>query len=840
MSVSISFQDPAITLLCNAMDGRERLGEAHEFTIEGTSPEPFARDAVVGRGCLVVIEGGHGARTIAGIVTRCSALATSSRDAARNYKLIVRSMFAQLELRTRTKTFQNLATPDIVRQVVADGAFGDSAVRVDVRGTHDPRPYVVQYGETDAAFVRRLCEDDGLSFRFEAGEASETFILADTSTAAAAVLDEPLVLLDRAGDEAARPTAFAPRSRHLRRPGKVTLRDYDYRNPAVNLEGVATGGKGPEQDTEVYTAPGRFSDPGAGDARARLALEALRADATTVSFGTTAFALAPGVRVDVEPSPDLRARTHVAGGYLVVGLKHHFRSGGAHTLEVEAIPIDTPLRLPRITPRPKIAGVQTAFVTGASGEEVHVDALGCVRVHFPWDREGTQDDKSSLRIRVMQPQMPGSMLLPRVGWEVVVAYEDGDPDRPYVIGRLYNNKHPPPYSLPANKTATVVGTSSSPGAARQNVIRFDDAAGKEVIAVGAGFGKKLTIAHDMLTQIVKNEALTVKASQTLSVGGSESISVTEAYLNDLGSQSASVGGMQSIYVKGDLQVGVGSESVIIGGACLEKVGNPVSGALNLAKSAALQGVGSLGKVGAFVSAAAGLAQVGYQGYKQGGLAAVQGSLAMAADALVPGGSVALSAIAEAMPRPWAERPLAQAPQAGGGGASSASDTAGPQGPGPGHRNTIVEGMMTEIIGAALGVATPGTIGWTTVGPSTLLVGASHNIRAGQAGVNILGASSEALGSLSITSAGTLTRDVTGALQTSIAGALKSKAGGTHTIKAGAALKVKIGGALKMKGAHVTFVVGGSRLSTSPSGVLVEASTIEVTGTTKQKGASSTS
>jgi type VI secretion system secreted protein VgrG len=436
------------------------------------------------------------------------------------------------------------------------------------------------------------------------------------------------------------------------------------------------------------------------------------------------------------------------------------------------------------------------------------------------------------------------MLLPRVGWEVLAAFEDGDPDRPYIVGRTYNAKQVPPFSLPGNKTVTAIGTFSSPGGAKQNQIRFDDAAGRQNVSFGAGFGKSTSVANNMVTQTVKNEALGIKASQSRTVGATEDVSVTEAYVSTLGSQSGTVGGSQKIYVKGDMTVGVGSETVLVGGACLEKVGNPVAGAKALGKAAAMQGAGALGAVGGAVVKGVQLAEAGYAGYQKGGLSGAAKGVAGAGAQMavnqalggIPGASDLLGAIQEAAPAPWAEKKVAGGPQAAGGGAGGASDTAGPAGPGPGYRNTSVHGALTELVGGSVGMATPGTVGWSTIGISTLLVGGSHSVKAGKSGSRTLGIATDTVGSFKITVAGGITRDIKGAINTTIGGSLNSTAGGEHSIKAGAALSIKVAGALKMTGAKVSFTVGSSTVTTSSSGLLLEAGTITVTGHTTQKKA----
>src|SRR5262249_48718152 len=123
--------------------------------------------------------------------------------------------------------------------------------------------------------------------------------------------------------------------------------------------------------------------------------------------------------------------------------------------EFVCIPEATKFRPRRVTPKPRIVGSQTAVVVGPSGEEIWPDQYGRVKVQFFWDRIGVRDDKSSCWIRCAQGIAGkgwGSVLIPRVGQEVVVSYLEGDPDRPLITGVVYNADQMPPYKLPDNKT----------------------------------------------------------------------------------------------------------------------------------------------------------------------------------------------------------------------------------------------------------------------------------------------------------------------------------------------------------------------------------------------------
>ena len=106
--------------------------------------------------------------------------------------------------------------------------------------------------------------------------------------------------------------------------------------------------------------------------------------------------------------------------------------------------------------------MQSALVVGPANEEVHCDAMGRVKVRFPATRKldhehaggtGASDtDADSAWVRVASSWAgngPGSMQqcgylgLPRVGSEVLLAFLGGDPDRPIIVGQLYNHNAQP-------------------------------------------------------------------------------------------------------------------------------------------------------------------------------------------------------------------------------------------------------------------------------------------------------------------------------------------------------------------------------------------------------------
>jgi type VI secretion system secreted protein VgrG len=813
---------------------RTALGEPWRVDAEFVAPEPIEPDPLVGAPAAVRLATHDTEHAAHGIVTEISAVATAQAELSRVVRITIEPAGAVLRLRRLSRIFRNKSVPEILRAILGDAGIAADHVAAELSEEYPVRDHVTQYRETDLDFVRRLCEEAGILYRFDAADGFDRLVWMDSAASAREPLSGPLPLVDASSLTLDRLAAWDARWSRRRRPGKVTLRDHDPQKPKVVLEGKAQGGTDWEKSLEVYAAPAGFSTEPAATKTARLALERLRADAMTVSFSTTAVSLVAGTTVTIEPHGAPSASS-LEGEYFVTRSDLVLSQGKAPEARVYAVPKEVPYRLPAVTPKPRILGVQSAIVTGPPGEEIHVDAQNRVRVRFLWDLEGPTDDKSSLPVRVMQPNLPGSMLIPRVGWEVMVAFEDGDPDRPYVLGRPYNAKQPPPFGLPANKTMTALSTSSSPGGKAKNAFHVDDAAGRQHMVFHAGFGKSTDVGNDMLEQTVGFAKTSIGGSQSWSIGGNETVSVGNALTVVAGAQSVSVGGSQKIQINASGVTAVGSETVNVGGALIELVGNPKTGIGNFAEAAMLSGIGEIPVVGSYLSAAAGTAKALADGYAHGG---TKGALLAAGQSVtnlvgghIPGGDALVAAANGAGLTPWSEKAQEKAAEeeAGGGTGGAGAGAAGSAAAAPGNRKTIVDGSLSETIGGLYSVSTPGTIKWTTLGPSTIAVGGAHITEAVRVHFSTAGASADTASAVAIQSAGPIGRNARTTSDLHVGGSWQSSASGPLVIQAGGNVELSVGGAMSVEGGAVVFKAGGATLVVHGGGLLLQASKITVNG-----------
>jgi type VI secretion system secreted protein VgrG len=546
--------------------GWEAISEGFSFVVTTVAPssEPVELGDLVGKRATLTLAvaatsaGAGDVRAVRGVVERAELGEEGKKLTA--YRVTLAPTAHALRHRFDVRIFQELSVPDVVKKVLGEAGV---AHQLKLSGSYEPREYCVQFRESDWDFVARLLEEEGIHTYFDHDGDDDVLVLADAKGAHAPIAgDAELVFRPPGGALVASEHVSAFRSAEERRTGKVTVRDYDFKKPSLVLESVASGEL--DGDLERYDSPGGHTTQPVGDHRARTGHERLETG-RRVGHGSSACGrFIPGSTFTLAEHPTSALNRE----YLLTRVEHrgsdpHMEGAGGVPYEndFEVVAADVALRPARVTPKPVVHGIQTAIVVGPSGEEIHTDEHGRIKVQFHWDRLGKRDDKSSCWMRVAQAWAGpgyGAMFLPRVGHEVVVSFVDGDPDRPLVTGSVYHGANVPPYALPGNKTRSTVKTSSSPGGGGYNELRFEDKKGNEEVYLQAERDWNTLVKHDRAQKVGHDEVLDVGHDRTLTVGANETETIGEARAIEVGADhTEKIGANMTLSVGGNLGQTVG-------------------------------------------------------------------------------------------------------------------------------------------------------------------------------------------------------------------------------------------------------------------------------------------
>ncbi|MEM5343156.1 type VI secretion system Vgr family protein [Paraburkholderia azotifigens] len=565
---------PMLQLRC--IDGGEALSEIYTYTLDCLTAPELPPDvaanidlkSMIGRELTVEIqlEGmgsfvsglagvagmgniGAGTREISGIVAHARYVGQSHRQS--RYELILKPWIWLADQSSDFRIFQRKTVVQIIREV-----FGKYFYSYDERlGEQYPMlDYQVQYGETDYRFVQRLLAEYGIYWFFEHSNTVHRLVLVDHLGSHRPV-----------DSEAYHTLPYYPPGHRIDmeyvdhfdlagslQAGRWTTNDFDFKQPGALLsarneliQDTANN------DLERYEWPGDYTELQRGKDVARLRMEEIRAHGERAQGSGALRNVVCGTTFNLEGYPYQAANQE----YLVISALLHASeleqsSGGSpyhFQTSFTVQPATTVFRPQRnLYPKPHTSGPQTAIVTGAPGSEIWTDQYGRVKLKFHWDRSDVNDDNSSCWIRVSYPWAGGGfggVNVPRVGTEVIVDFENGDPDRPIVVGRLYNAATMPPWDLPGNATQSgLISRSMKGGAGNANAIRFEDKQGGEQLWLQA--------ERDMKTEVENNEEHSVLNDRNRKVGNNETIEIA----ND---RSQSVGGNHSLATTGNETSGVG-------------------------------------------------------------------------------------------------------------------------------------------------------------------------------------------------------------------------------------------------------------------------------------------
>ncbi|WP_025804402.1 type VI secretion system Vgr family protein, partial [Pseudomonas chlororaphis] len=485
------------------------------------------------------------------------------------YRATVEPRLARLQLASDWRIFQTLSVPDIAQAVLKKHNL-TLDYEQKVTNAHAPREYCVQAGDTDYHFVERILREEGFFYGFQHSAEGHRLIHCDRLWIFGKQPGLPVEYNPLAGGDRPQPALRSFAYTENVRTARQTQRDYDFKNPLYNQQTQRDGADLDHQarSYERYDYPGRYkSEVGEGFTQDRL--RGHRGDARMARVEGDDARLVPGISFDLIGHP----REDMNRGWRPVHIEHHGKQytsqaeesadatqGTHYSSTATLVPDDAEWRALPLR-KPRVEGPQQATVVGPPGEEIYCDEYGRVKIQFPWDREGRNDEHSSCWVRVSQNWAGatwGLVAIPRIGQEVIVGNFDGDPDQPVVIGRTYNALQRPPYDLPGNKTRMSLKSQTHKGDGF-NELRYEDEAGQEEIFIHAQKDQNNIVNNDETTKVGHDRSERVENDETVSighdrkedVGNDETISIGRHRKEDVGkNETISIGKNRRVTIGG--------------------------------------------------------------------------------------------------------------------------------------------------------------------------------------------------------------------------------------------------------------------------------------------------
>ena len=440
-------------------------------------------------------------RTLHGVITGFKHL-SSSQDEAR-YEVRLEPRMALLTRSRQNAIYQNLTVPQIVEKILRERhqMRGQDFV-FNLKSEYPAREQVMQYGEDDLTFISRLLSEVGIWFRFatDARLKIEVIEFYDDQSGYERGLTLPLRhpsgLFD--GETEA---VWGLNTAYSVVEKSVTTRDYNYRTATAEMmteQHDATGGDNTTYG-EAYHYADNFLQKGDKEAAesgafyARIRHERYLNEQAILKGQSTSSLLMPGleIRVQGDDAPAVFRK-----GVLITGVTASAARDRSYELTFTAIPYSERYGYrPALIPRPVMAGTLPARVTSTVKNDIyaHIDKDGRYRVNLDFDRDAWKPGYESLWVRQSRPYAGDTygLHLPLLaGTEVSIAFEEGNPDRPYIAGVKHDSAHTDHVTI-QNYKRNVLRTPAN------NKIRLDDERGKEHIKVSTEYGGKsqLNLGH---------------------------------------------------------------------------------------------------------------------------------------------------------------------------------------------------------------------------------------------------------------------------------------------------------------------------------------------------------
>lgn len=524
----LHFQSPLGEKRCaiNALSGYERLNELYSFDVTLVADkDPVAPRELLGEDVTITIQYAAIERTLHGVVCEFNEIHPVG-DNVFEYRIVVVPRLWLLGLSSHNRLFEAKDAVDIVKQVVQES--GQMPVETANLKTYRKREICCQFGETDLEFVTRLLAEEGIGYYFKHTKSECKLVLCGGMEGFQNC--EPATYPYNERDTSPwkhRVSRFKQVGRLC--SGKLVSTDYGEYAPASPLEVKAESKVAPKKMRPGQIAVhGRHDFERPGDGRnllkggcteqAKRWLDGLEADGAEFNGESGAPSFTAGHKIELEDKP-------VSSGgekqFLLTEVTHSASEGydqdAYYANSFRCVATSNSMAFTPGPPldRPRVWGPQTAKVVEVKNPEV-AGAHAEVKVQFPWD--GQQNSCWARVAQLYAGNKWGGFFVPDIGQEVLIEYLNGDPDRPVVMGAVYNADNPiPPYT----KWQSGIRTRSQ----EYNELRFDDNPGSEEVYFQAGKDHNFLVQNDETGEIGNNETLKIGNNQAVEIGLDQKVTV---------------------------------------------------------------------------------------------------------------------------------------------------------------------------------------------------------------------------------------------------------------------------------------------------------------------------
>ena len=530
-----------------SINGSERLSRPFQYTVQLHSGSALLDpnsllDKPVTVEIATPLSGGGPARYVNGIVYAVRQLPSQSTTLWQ-YEISVAPKLWFLDQTKDCRFYQKQSVLDIVKYVL--GKFSVT-ISDKTTGSFPTRDYVVQFNESYLHFIQRLMEDAGIFYFFTHSDGAHTMVLANANTAFADI-SEPQVHLDETNGGFGVLNSW----HRVDRTAVGSVRTDDYNPETDQLQPGAVSGtestvlqaSAASQRTH-YAWPATRGVTSDANTLAKNRMLAAEAGAQLYTGSGEIADLVAGGKFTLVNDP-----AGTATEYVIQSLSYHItgnRAGGGagHRASIAASIIAFPSKITyqeeaAFLP-PVMAGMYSAIVIGPQGEEIYTDDLGRIQVQFPFDHEGDITTDKTLWVRVMQGWSGnnwGTQYIPRIGMEVVVAFLEGDVNRPMVVGCLFNGNNKPVFAASEkNKSGLRTRSTMQGGTANFSEFSIDDTKGSEAVFLHAEKDLNVEVENNRSVTVTKDETVKIDGKKTDTVKGDYAVTVSQGNLSTTVSQ----------------------------------------------------------------------------------------------------------------------------------------------------------------------------------------------------------------------------------------------------------------------------------------------------------------